>query len=368
MNVAIITFHNSTNYGAVLQAFALQKKIFDLQNNVEIIDYVCQHKKNMYKIAEFKKNASLKYNLLQIINAPLVLSKNRKMYKFMNKNYKLTLKKFYSSKEVRKYLKQWDKVICGSDQIWNYNNTGFDKTYFLDFIDDEDKKISYAASFGVENIENKYIEEYKKLLSGIKYLSVREESGKKIIKKILNRDVKVVLDPTLLLGKNEWCEFSSVKYMKKDKYILLYTLHYSSEIIDIAKKLSEKLKYKVIMISTRMKYYFSSFKCLNPNPNEFVNLINNAEYVITDSFHGTVFSINLEKEFFVYLNDKLKNNSRVENILSVFGLENRILKNNNDFKIQKKINYQNISYILSKLRNDSIEFLVNSLGEDKNGN
>lgn len=367
MNVAIITFHNSTNYGAVLQTFALQKKILDLKNNVEIIDYICEYKKSMYKITELKKDASLIYNLLQIINAPLVLSKNKKMYKFMNKNYKLTLKKFYSCNEINKYAENRDKIICGSDQIWNYNNTGFDKTYFLDFVDNEDKKVSYAASFGVENIEDKYIEEYKKLLSKIKYLSVREESGKKIIKKILNKDVQVVLDPTLLLEKNEWYEFSSDKYMKKNKYILLYTLHYSSEIIDIANKLSKKLKYKVIMISTRMKYYFSSFKCLNPNPNEFVSLINNAEYVITDSFHGTVFSINLEKEFFVYLNDKLKNNSRIENILSVFGLEDRILKNNNDFKIQKKINYKNINYILSKLRNDSIEFLVNSLGEDNNG-
>lgn len=366
MKIGILTFHNSDNYGAILQTFALQSKLTNLNYDAIIIDYVCKNKLDFYKIFKFDKSKSLIRNIKVILDSPFKLVKVKKISSFTGRALIKTNRTFYSSKELKDANLNYDMFICGSDQIWNYENTKFDKTYFLDFVDECNKKMSYAASFGVKIIKKEYYNEYKKLLNDIKYLSVREESGKNIVKELINIECPVVLDPTLLLNKNEWLDlirkYKTRKY--KNRYILFYTIHNSVEIEKIAEKMAKKNRCKLIRINPRgIIDIFKSCKLSIPNPIEFVDLINNAEFIITDSFHGTVFSLNLNKEFFVYLENGIKNHSRIENILKKCNLENRIIREYRELSIPKRINYNEVNEILEYERNKSIDFIKNSLGD-----
>lgn len=361
MKIGIITFHNSTNYGAVLQTIALQNKLRELGYTPQIIDYICKNKVSMYKIFKLKK--SMIGNIREIINIPYKYMKKRKIKLFTDKKYIITNQKFYESNDIKKIQNFWSCVICGSDQIWNYENTKFDTVYFLDFIDDKNKKISYAASFGVDFIEKKYIPEYKHLIDQIGKLSVREEQGKNIIREITGRDSEIVLDPTLLFNKEEWLkEIGTLSKKIGYKYILLYTLYNSKEIKELAYILKEKTGYKIIKICNRTLDILSrDYTTCIPSPYEFINLINNAEYVLTDSFHGVAFSINLNKKFFVYLGNGITNHSRITNLLNICGLSNKFIVNKNNFEINANINYELVNMKIDKERKKSVSYIINSI-------
>lgn len=361
MKIGIITFHNSDNYGAVLQTFALKSVLDNLEHDVRIIDYICKNKKEIYRILRINKNLGLKYNVRAVLDVPFRKLKKIRVDKFTKENYRLTKNTFDESYKIKESNLNYDMYICGSDQIWNYENTKFDKTYFLDFVQEDYKKMSYAASFGVSEIKSKYINEYKQLLNNIKYISVREKTGENIIKNITNRECEVVLDPTLLLDKKFWITKCNKLKNKHMNYILLYSLHNSKEIYRISKQISEKTGYKVLKINTNgIKDLASGLKNIVPGPLEFVNLINNAKYVVTDSFHGTAFSINLNKNFFVYLGKEIKNNSRIQDLLYKCDLTDRIVTE------KAKFNLSNIDYTyaddkLNEERKKSINFIENSL-------
>lgn len=360
MKIGILTFHNSDNYGAVLQTTGLFKKVKEINNDVEIIDYICPNKIKMYSLLDIDVKKSFKSNVYSIIQIPFKIIKQSKFKDSKNRMYKKSEKTYFDREELLKDNKIWSKVICGSDQIWNPDNTKFDTTYFIDFIKESNRKVSYAASFGVSKIDEKYQDKSRELLNGIGSLSVRETTGKKIVKELTGRECKVVLDPTLLLNKDEWEEFSQPLF-KGEKYVLIYTLHNSKELIKQAEMISECLGYKIIKICVSTLDFISKYKCVIPNPYQYVDLINNAEWVITDSFHGTVFSINMNTNFTVFLNSSSKNNSRITNILDIVGLSQCVT-----YDVAKKIDIKEIDFseVNKKLqveRNESLKFLKSSL-------
>lgn len=367
MKIGIITFHNSDNYGAVLQTLALQKKLSELNNDVYIINYICKSKINMYKIFRINKNNSIKSNIRAVIDIPFRVIKRRRICKITKTMYNISNDIFYSSSEIEKADLNYDIYICGSDQVWNYENTKFDKTYFLNFEKKYNKKMSYAASFGINQIDKKYEKEYIELINEIKYLSVREETGKNIIKNLTNRECEVVLDPTLLLNQEKWISYTNTRNRYKN-YILLYSLNNKKEIYSIAKKLSNLTGCRILQINTGgLKDLASTFKNIIPNPLEFVNLINGANYIITDSFHGTAFSVNLNKNFFVYLGKGLKSHSRIIDLLTKCGLTDRIIIENKELDLSD-INYNEANKILESEREKSMNFIINSLTDSKNNN
>lgn len=366
MKIGILTFHNSNNYGAILQALGLQTKLINLGFEPIIIDYICQNKKDFYKIIRFNKSKSILSNIKVILDSPFNLKRIYKIKKFTEKALIKTNKDFHSSKEIKDENLDYSMFICGSDQIWNYENTKFDETYLLDFVDEYNRKMSYAASFGLSKIDDIYKDSYKKHLNNIKYLSVREESGRNIIKDIANKEATVVFDPTLLLDKSEWIQlikkYSTKNY--KEKYILLYTLHNSKEIEKLAKIIAKKNSCSIIKINSRgIIDILKTWKSIIPDPMEFINLINNAHYVVTDSFHGTIFSLNFNKEFYAYLGKGINNHSRIENILKKCNLESRIIRENYSTELLQKINYDEVNSILQKEREKSIDFITKSLEE-----
>ena len=360
MKVGILTFQQAINYGAVLQLYALQKTIQKLGVDSEVINYISPKLKKDYKIIRY--NDGLKNLLASIFAAKAFYERKRRFKLFENKYLNLT-DELYFKEDLSKICNRYDYIITGSDQVWNYSITGTDSTYMLDFVEDSDKKISYAASFGVAQIPDELKVWYKNLLQDFKAISVREKHGQKIFKDICNREITVTLDPTLLLDKYDWENFCC-NFKDKDKYILVYSLRNSNLLNSLAKNLKTETGYNLIVLNPRVRYMYTKDSRAIIGPEEFVDLFFNAEYVLTDSFHGTAFSINFNKKFLCELNtDKNNVNSRLESLFNLLNLKNRTIDSLQKLdKIYDTIDYNNINNILNTERRKSINYLKMSLG------
>ena len=382
--VGIVSCYFKNNYGSMLQAYAT-KKILD-NNNIpnETI--------NIDNNIDFKKGKR-KYYASQLFNFKFIKSKfgmiklklDKKIVKDLGKNisirdskYKEFRKEFNLSISCPDYKSlsemadaKYSDVIVGSDQLWLPVNVVSDY-YTLNWVSDNINKISYATSFGISKIPDKYTDEYKKFLSRINYLSVREESGKKICDEY-GISSKVVCDPTILLTKEEWEQEAVQERIIPDKYILCYFLGSNIEHRKFAEKLKEKTGYKIVSLNHADEYvkYSDTFADITPydiGPREWINLIKNAEYVCTDSFHGTVFSLLFNKTFFDFRryseSNKMSTNSRIDSLLDLAGVDkNRILTGNEDVDtvIKYKINYNKVNKNIDKIRQESKKWLLNSI-------
>jgi len=377
--IGIITVSRTTNFGAELQAFALQYKLNKLGYDAEVIDYL-YFKNNRHIVSKkarpelsFKKKEQLKNLFIYRIIGPLIdvafpifhKKTNRKFNNFKNfhKNNTRFSKEFRTADSLYKHSFNYDIFITGSDQVWNPATFSSLKPYLLDFAPPFKKRISYAASFGVSKVSSEYKNTYSGLFKKLDSISVREEQGKEIIKEITNLEANEVLDPTLLLSKSDWKEIAKgSKINIKEPYILIYDLHPSPEIIELANKTAAKLNCRVYRICKRA---FSNPKnngiknIDDAGPTEFVSLFMKATYVITNSFHGVIFSTNFNIPFNAVLNPKRKNNSRILNFLSYVNLSNRIVweDNKDHYPIDLKLNFEDVNLRLYKKRKTSVEFL-----------
>jgi len=361
--VAILTFHHTTNYGAVLQTYALQTTVEKLGNECKIIDYRCPLIECNFKKLHFY-NFRNPYNYIKYrMNINNYLQKFNIFNNFINENIKTTDKIYYDKKGLKDLDVMFDKFICGSDQIWNYNITGNDTTYFLDFISVNQKKIAYAASFGLDKIEDKNTNLYKRCLSNIQYISLREKTGIEIVEQLTSKIANMVLDPTLLITKNEWINFSN--HVVVGDFILVYELETSDDMLEYAIHLSHEYNCKVFVIVTRRvncQNIGNVNFVINCSPKEFISYFHSAKYIITNSFHGTAFSINFNKDFTTYLLKHSHNvNTRLINLLELFGLQNRLYKGTS---ISSNINYDSVNENLNEYRAYSIKFLDGAINDD----
>jgi hypothetical protein len=346
--IGIVTFHRSVNYGAVLQSYALKYMINTLGAQCNIIDY-----KNPY-IEEINKVKFLDFNSIKsLINGILTYhSRKAKFGKFVD------FRKEYLMPVKFKNDLDYDAFITGSDQVWNYKLSQFDTTYFLDFVKDNNKKNSYAASFGISEIPNEHTEKYKNLLIDFNKISVREEQGLQIINTLLKREAPVVLDPTLLLDMGEWKNTFRINNNSEKKYILLYLMIPDPNLIEFAEYLSKETGYEVIYITDKVKKSINATYARTVSPIEWLELFMDATYIVTNSFHGVAFSINFNKNFFMSLLPSTANvNSRLENIINLFGLENRKIVKGQKENIFENIDYSRVNYILEQERVNSINYL-----------
>lgn len=343
-NIGIITITGGSNYGNRLQNYALQHYI----------------EKKFECTIETLKNES--QTLSSIIKKFLVKeqeTKKAQRFKEFNKKYinfsKLSINNFTKSKDILDY----DVLICGSDQIWNSSFRENDRANFGYFYPQQ-FVISYAASFGTEKVDSTKKRKYKKYLKHLKYISVREDSGKKIVKELTNNDdVEVLVDPTMLLTSNEWDKIAKKpKQLKEEKYILCYFLgDINAKDKQVIETFAKKYNYKIIDIMNPKSEY------ANCNPNEFLYLEKNAYMICTDSFHSAIFAILYQRPFFVFNRNygKLKNmSSRLETLLTKFALENRKFSG----KITEenlKCDYAKTYMILEKERLKSYNFLKKAL-------
>lgn len=355
--IGIITYHRAINYGAILQAYALQRKIRELGFESVILDYRSDYLEKRHRKRKMKYCKTFKDVLRYLLLSKNYNIKHDKFRKFMAQYLKLSAP-LYNLNDLERIEEDFDKIITGSDQVWNYKLNNMDEAYFLNFVKDKSKKTSYAASFGINKIPREYRKRYIELLRDFDSILIREKQGAQIINDLLNKEAKVVLDPTLLISKEEWfklsCRMPSVNY----KYILVYAFGNSENIINLAKNISKKTGYKIVQITTTYKKGVKIKYAKAVGPAEFLYLFKNANYIITNSFHGTAFAINFNKEFFTELLPKsMGTNSRIEDILHLFKLEDRIISSSNIDWINKKIDYDRVNKLLEDERNKSIALL-----------
>lgn len=382
--IGIVSCYFKDNYGSMLQAYATQKVLDNMGLENETFNI-----KGNIDFAKGKK----KYYKSQIFNFSFIKSKFGmawlKIYKKLNKDLgkniairerkyeefrkEINLTKPYRTyKELNEHSKNYSSIIVGSDQLWLPVNVVADY-YTLNWVPENINKVSYATSFGISQVSDKYKNAYINFLNRLNYISVREDKGVEIVKTLINREATLVCDPTMLLTREEWLQIQEQEPIIKDRYILCYFLGKNIEHRKFAERLKAKTGCKIVSLNHADEYvkYSDKFADETPydiGPKEFLNLIRNAQYICTDSFHGTVFSLINNKEFFTFeryssKNGKVSTNSRIYSLLGIMNLQNRVLKGNEE--IEKVLNYEIdfniVNEKLSEFRENSKKYLIQAL-------
>ena len=335
MKIGIITIHCSPSYGGSLQAFALYKYI-ELQGyDAEIIDLLRPtHRKYRHSIRHFR----LREKLLGIIGCVFqgilhidikISRDNRYNEKFEDFNKMIKLGKTYNSvDELYRHPPRYDVYLTGSDQVWNPIQPYITEPYFLTFVSkNEGRKIAYAASVGLSELSQKEKKLYKKWIEDYDYVSVREQSLKTYLETFVDKPISRVADPTFLLDRIFWKKIALYPN-EKEPYILLFELRHNRDLILFCRRLSEQSGFKLIVLGQCENVSnHAGYDVVNTaGPKEFLGFIGNAEMVITDSFHGTVFSIIMEaKNFYSYIAPGNKKGNRITDLLAQHRAKDHLL-------------------------------------------
>lgn len=379
----ICACYDTKNYGSMLQALAIQVVINELGYDNEFIVY----KKKKTPIFLLKQLPRL-LNRNLMADKLLVIRKNRDIKKYPEIQKQLTIRNqafkrfqdtyytdfsdtYYGYDALKKGASKYSSIVVGSDQLWTPGGlaTNF---YNLMFAPDNVNKVSYATSFGVSNIPWYQINRTKKYLKRINYLSVREINGAKIVKEISGRTAEVVADPTILLGKKEWDTQVPIRKLVPQKYIFCYFLGNNEEHREAALKLSKEKSIQIISTPfldefVKTDLSFGDKQLFNIGPDDFINLIRNAEYVLTDSFHCTVFSLLYHKNFVVLdrfsSGSKNSRNSRIDSLCLLTETSQKRYSGDILGNIEASIDYSVVDKNIETLRHNSMDFLSNALAK-----
>lgn len=355
--IGIITIPRADNYGSALQAYAMQQFVNEIEPNNELIDYVAPFLIGRYKLWNIKNGNLFVFAKSFIRNCLIYNGKKKKKEKYeeFRKLMNFSNQTVYSSDQIGRY----DFYITGSDQIWNTRITKSNSSFFLDFVSDSERKIAFAVSMGYADRTAEEIAFYKKMLSSLKWIGVREINDVEFAKQC-NPDgnVDCIIDPTLLLPESKWYKLLDKRLINED-YILVYSFGSDDKVNEFAKRLSEQYHLPVYIIADEWKKVNSNgfINVSGVGPRDFINLIANANHVVTNSFHGTAFSVIFRKQFTVVPYKGTEN--RVLSLLKILNLETGIYENN----ICKTIDYSTVDSILLRERNKAKKFLQNAIGE-----
>ncbi len=377
--IAYTEGHN--NYGTSLQGYAMLKKIQQLGYEVEVIHYVKQLSTiqkikfvaNAIRAGEWKSivaRLTAKRTLKKYPQYAAGIAKRTKAVNAYKAKKLLPLFHTYVGYDaLHKGSLNYDAVVVGSDQVWTPMSLP-NKFFNLLFVDDSVHKIAYASSFGVSEIPSFQRKETGLYLDRFYRIGVREERGKEIVEELSHQKATVVADPTLLLTREEWeAEISDARPNESEPYIFCYFLGTNQEARKAANLLRTQTGYKIITIRHMDEYVpedeqFGDEAPYNVDPNDFVKYISKAAYVCTDSFHCTVFSILFHRQFMTFYRfaerSKTGRNSRIDSLFKILGLQDRLYAGNIS-AIDNSISYDKVDEKLKSLREDSLEFLKNSL-------
>ena len=386
IGIAAVTYKD--NFGSALQTYATQYTLERMGFNARIFEIKGVHrsivvKKLWYYAGRLFDPVEAKYlfaNLTSRSRKQVSASTDQfaqdmkvrhQMYQDYNKKWNKMLPLVKGWRGLRKQAAELDAVVVGSDQLWRPSNI-VGCYYTLEFVPDEVKKISFSTSFGVPELPRRLHKHAKRFLSRIDHISVREDSGAEIVKKESGKDAIVVCDPTMMLTAEEWLHIQDEKPFAEGKYILMYLMGDNPEQRMFVKKLSETTGYRIIGLlhgATYISYDENVVdeKPYNVGPSEFVNLIRNAQYVCTDSFHCCVFSILYSTEFFAFRRwpdaSKFSANDRLYTLLKFTGLERRMLDGAEDVAkcVSEQICFKDVLEKVAQRRKESMDFLVNAL-------
>lgn len=358
--IGIITFYKNNNYGANIQAFALNRYLRELGHEALEINYFYKGHENLtYNYRNMFKNIVKKTPKSKLLKEIIVfLLYHKKNYPYIEafenfrKEYIPETQSCKNADSINSH--GFDTVIIGSDQVWNTDITkGLDNVYFGDGLSAE-KKITYGVSIGEDRFYPQYENEIKEYAASLSAVSVREINSQKYLREFLKRDVSLVLDPVFLFGKEFYEKLSDKsKISIKDRYILIYKMSDFPFVYEMAEFLREKTGLKLVEVSVK-KAKRKGFQLINnAGPADFMNLIKNAEYVVTNSFHGTALSMILEKEFYVSAS---KRPGRIDTLLQLGGISHRKISDLNEIDLNR-IDYNLVADNMAAMIEKSKEFL-----------
>lgn len=374
MRIGLITLHCALNYGAVLQAVALYETLESQNKDTELINFRQPH---ICSIVDHTRKNELKNfkNLLRyIVKGKMIYEKKRNFDLFLSNHISVLTEEFNSRNELINFCNThvYDLLVCGSDQIWNPYITHFESAFFLKFADRHTRKISYAASIGQDNIQRDGINFIAENIDEMDAISVREESAVNILNRAgVKKPVSVNLDPVFFLDAKEWEKKQIPVKLSMDlkRYILVYRLTDNPLMDKVLNELTEKTGLPCIAITERLgKVPYIKKKFASVGPGEFLYLMNNAEYVVTDSFHGISFSLLFKKRLIAISN--LARNTRLVNILSKTEMSECLVNQEKtehfipDIDYEEK--YKHCMEIIEEERAKNLNFLKTQIGEVKN--
>lgn len=369
-NIAILTFHRALNYGAILQSYALMTVIQQFAGvEVKIIDYNAEKFKLQYiNPKNISALPSLKRKIKRIIRWIVRYDSTKKESKkffaleqFIENNLLLTER--LNAEELPGLNNTIDIFVVGSDQVWSARLTGYDEAYFLNFVSEEKKKTSYAASLKIVDDE-KTEDLIKKYLPSFDAISVREQNAVKYLKDKFDVDSICVLDPTFLLARNVWIELIKDKYKKPSSgYILIYLVSQQEKLLDYAFNYAKTHDLEIVSL-THLKGRRGYKDLSDSSIEQFLGLINDAECVFTTSFHGLALSINLHTDFYFETpQSSTNNNDRLLDITQKLRLSERNVANGLS---DNQIDWEVVEDKLNMLRKESMDFLKNAIGIENN--
>jgi len=365
VKIGIVTFTNGINYGCKLQNYALLTALQEMYPDNQILTINNDKITNDWGLKKLKRDFK---SFIFSTNRFVCDKRKEKIFAQFDTNYLKKTKTILSDKTANEFS-DYDAIVCGSDQIWNpyyVQNIGFNTGNFAR----KAKRISYAASIGVEEIPQNRIEEYVEEIGSLDAISVRETGAAELLSKLLSRNVAVSLDPTLLLDKSDWVSFEKKpKQITDEKYVLTYFL--TGEIQNRYERIKDYANSRGLKLIELNSLNCKTFYDISPN--EFIYLIHHCDTFFTDSFHGTVFSILFKKKFFVFPRGKQRDDGRqrqagrVETLLAIVNLKDRFITED-EYDVNSVPNYDNSDEKIVDQKEKSIEYLRNALKANDNVN
>lgn len=357
MRIAIATMSRDISFGGNLQAYALQKTI--LENSHSSCLHIAREPKKHKIFVTIKTARDILTNANRVVHYGAHKRKMRCFEKFQEKYLSFT-DGVYSDENAQILNNQFDCFITGSDQVWNCAE-GINNILYLNFVEKQKMRVSYAASIGIFKIPAQYEKEFIQSISDYDFISVREKRAKEIVESLTDKDCEQVLDPVFLRDVDEWRKMAGDRIVR-EKYIFVYATQVSEELIQCVQQCEKLTDYKVISVHKLLNYPTIEFKS---GPLEFLNYVNYAEYVITSSFHCVAFSMIFSKNLTVIPHKET--GSRVIGLLNTLCAEKSIYSGN--FVTEKKYDVNTVSERIRQNRDVSMKFLrkVISNGEQKYG-
>ncbi|OYX54126.1 hypothetical protein B7Y92_00450 [Candidatus Saccharibacteria bacterium 32-50-13] len=379
--IGIVTFHRSHNCGSILQAYATQSILRRHDYEPEFIDFSTAGQKDLYSTLERLKFDTLSSfvksiyrNCLRILIIRRTIRNWRSYDKYILNNLQLSAKSYNANAELIEDDMSYDKYLTGSDQVWNVTIADYDEAYFLNFVK-KHPKIAYGVSQGARDISkySKDVENVKSYISDIDFISTREGNGQKWLEALTGQKHALVLDPTLLLQSNDYAaieEAHGLKGIEPDNYIFVYSKPLSREYMKIISSFARHNGLKIVLwhsdVWVKKLGYFRGVKCpADQTPGKYLDLMKNAKFVCTSSFHGVVFSTIYHKNFVVLENDGMRagDDDRMTGFLGRVGLSSRIVDESTfATRMGEAVDYEEFGEKLKAEREESLKFLLTALG------
>lgn len=363
---SVITMHRIYNYGSVLQTYATQRILEDAGLQCEIVDYISPYRAKKPLFLEYPprlEGKKIKKVLYYAAKIPSFVIKDITFGGFIKKYLKLSPKQYITNEDILKQPPKADIYIAGSDQVWNSKyNHGIDPSYFLNYAQSGTKKIAFVSSFGRDELSKEERDKVEPLLNEFEAISVREDTAKQILSE-MGIDSIWLIDPTLQLDRKKWLGLAS-KRLVKNKYLLLFLLYNEDNgASDYAISIAKKKGLKIVKLSWElMKPHGVDILFTHRKPQDFLSLFANADFIVTNSFHGVAFSINLNRQFVFVPRSEF--NGRIRSLLTLTGLKNRVVTEYQDLPIaEETIDYSPVNVILADERKKAQTFVSGIVGE-----